>query len=96
MQPVKPPSDGKPLKPGVRPPHHRPDWDDHYDYWDDHWHWPVGVAAGVAIGTVLATLPSGCREVVVASTTYFECDGTWYRPYYEGGVLKYRVVENPR
>ncbi len=103
MTPIRPPADGKPLKPGLRPSQNRPpyydrpDWDDHYDYWyDDHWYWPVGaVAAGVAAGTILSALPPSCRETSVEGNTYFECDGTWYQPYYEGGILKYRVVEDP-
>jgi hypothetical protein len=89
--------------PGDRPPHDRPpyydhpDWDDHYDYWDDDWYWPVGaVAAGVVIGSIVSALPPNCQNVVVDGTTYYYCNGTYYLPYYEGSVLKYRVVNPPQ
>jgi hypothetical protein len=44
----------------------------------------------------VATLPPDCRNVIVGGTTYQYCDGVYYLPYYEAGVLKYRVVDSPR
>jgi hypothetical protein len=100
----KPPHDkpphGKP--PHGKPPHHgHPPHYGHPPYYHDHWddwgYWPVGaVAAGVVIGTIVATLPSGCSEEKVNGTTYYYCDGNWYLPYYDGGVLKYKIVNSPK
>ena len=93
---VRPPHERPPHgRPPHRPPHHGgPGWD---DWHDDYWYWPVGaVATGVVIGSLVATLPSDCNTEVVNGTTYYYCNGTWYLPYYEGSVLKYRVVSPPR
>ena len=56
----------------------------------------AAVAAGVVIGSIVASLPPSCRNEVVNGKTYYYCDGTWYLPYYEGSVLKYKVVNPPR
>ncbi|MGI9318416.1 MAG: hypothetical protein ACR2QW_13890 [bacterium] len=62
-----------------------------------HRHRPrVGaVAAGIVIGTRIATLPRGCTTVYSYDITYHHCGGTYYRPYYEGTQVVYVVVEAP-
>jgi len=89
--------------PGGRPPVNRPPQPPYYghpgwhDDWYDDWYWPAGaVTAGIVIGSIVAALPSGCQTVEVEGTTYYYCNGTYYLPYYEGNVLKYRVVNPPK
>ena len=53
------------------------------------------VAAGIAIGTRIATLPRGCTTVYRYGVTYHHCGGVYYRPYYEGTQVVYVVVEEP-
>lgn len=62
-----------------------------------HRHRPrVGaVAAGIAIGTRIATLPRGCTTVYRYGVTYHHCGDVYYRPYYEGTQVVYVVVEAP-
>jgi hypothetical protein len=48
----------------------------------------------VALGTRVYTLPGGCTTVIRGGVTYHQCDGAYYRPYYEGNTVVY-VVENP-
>lgn len=110
IQPITNPVNGKPMPghPDYKPPHNKPPHDrpdDHpyhghppyyYDDWDDDWYWPAVAVGAAAVGTIVATLPAECEKVVISGTTYYECDGKYYLPYYEGGVLKYKVVDNPR
>ncbi len=57
---------------------------------------PVGaVAAGIAVGTRVATLPRSCTTVVRYNVTYHHCGGVYYRPYYQGTTLVYVVVDAP-
>ena len=53
------------------------------------------VAAGIAVGTRVATLPRGCTTVVTDDVTYHRCDGVYYRPYYESTKVVYVVVDAP-
>ena len=53
------------------------------------------VAAAVAVGTRVATLPSKCTTVVTDDVTYHHCGGVYYRPYYEGTKVVYVVVDRP-
>ena len=53
------------------------------------------VAAAVAVGTRVATLPSECTTVVTDDVTYHHCGGVYYRPYYEGTRVVYMVVDAP-
>lgn len=53
------------------------------------------VAAGVAIGTRVARLPTSCTTVVADNVTYHNCNGVYYRPYYQGTEVVYVVVDKP-
>ena len=57
---------------------------------------PVYYAAPVtyapAVGTVVAALPPGCSSMSVNGTSYMNCAGTWYLPFYSGGALMYQVT----
>ena len=59
---------------------------------------PVYYAAPVtyapAVGTVVAALPPGCSSMSVNGTSYMNCAGVWYLPFYSGGALMYQVT-NP-
>lgn len=54
-----------------------------------------GVAAAIAVGTRVATLPRGCTTVVTYGVTYHHCGAVYYRPYYQGTTLVYVVVDAP-
>jgi hypothetical protein len=64
----------------------------------DRWGHPVarGVTAGVAVGTAVAMLPTGCTNVVVAGMGYSQCGSTWYQPFYSGTMVQYVVVSAPQ
>ncbi len=55
----------------------------------------VTAAAAVAIGTRVAALPGGCRNIVVNGATYYNCNGAYYQPMYDGPNLVYVVVPQP-
>lgn len=63
----------------------------------DHHHGPRlgAVAAGIAIGTRVARLPSGCTTVLTYGVTYHHCGGVYYRPYYQGTTVVYVVTDTP-
>jgi len=52
-------------------------------------------ATALAIGTVVASQPSGCHEQIVNGLTYMSCDGTWFQPQYQDGQVVYVVVAPP-
>jgi hypothetical protein len=52
-------------------------------------------ATAFAVGTVVASQPSGCRETMANGLTYLQCDGTWFQPQYQGGQVVYVVVAPP-
>ena len=39
------------------------------------------------------TLPHGCRSIIRHSVRYYDCDGVYYRPFYEGNQVVYEVVD---
>jgi hypothetical protein len=49
----------------------------------------------VPIGTTILSLPAGCSSVSVPGGTYFNCDGVYYQPSYQGNSLVYVVVPTP-
>jgi hypothetical protein len=96
---------GAPGRPGYRPAHHghytRNDVYHHYrPGYRGYYGYGAGVAAGVAtslaIGTVVAALPSGCTSTTINGVYYQRCNGTWYAPRYSGSDVTYVVVEEPR
>ena len=52
--------------------------------------------APLPIGSTLPSLPSGCDSKTVNNTSYFTCDGNWYRPAMQGGNIVYSVVASPQ
>ncbi len=49
----------------------------------------------VPIGTTILSLPAGCSSVSAPGGTYFNCDGVYYQPSYQGNSLVYVVVPTP-
>jgi hypothetical protein len=46
------------------------------------------------VGTVVAALPNGCSSMSINGTSYMNCAGVFYMPFYSGGALMYQVT-NP-
>lgn len=93
--PPPPPHPGPPPHP--YPPHPLPP---PAPYWPGYWD-PAGAAfwgaaAGVAIGTVISSLPSGCVSTVVNGINYEDCNGHWYERRYNGHSVVYVAVSSPR
>ena len=71
--------------------------DSHYDRWGH----PIAAAAVttaavVAVGTMVATIPSsGCSAVAVGGMSYQHCGSTYYQPVYSGSSVSYVVVNPP-
>jgi hypothetical protein len=55
----------------------------------------VGVAGGIAIGTLLAKPPAQAAPVVVSETTYYYDNGTFYTKAMHEGQVVYQVIEPP-
>lgn len=55
----------------------------------------IGVAGGIAIGTLLAKPPAQAAPVTVSSTTYLYENGTFYTKAMHEGQVVYQVVEPP-
>jgi hypothetical protein len=51
-------------------------------------------ATAFAVGTVISALPAGCANVQLKGVTYFNCQGTYFRPAYQGQNVVY-IVEKP-
>ncbi len=59
----------------------------------------AGVAAGTAqanaIGTIYATLPTGCAYQPAGATAYYHCGGFWVEPAFGANGVYYRSVPAP-
>ena len=53
------------------------------------------VAGGVAVGTIISTLPAGCTKPVVSGVEYNHCGSTYYRAAFNGDALVYVAVAPP-
>jgi len=51
--------------------------------------------SGVSVGTVVQTLPAGCKPVTVSGVAYQDCGGSFYKTVFQGNNLVYVVVQNP-
>ena len=50
--------------------------------------------SGVSVGTVVQTLPAGCKPVTVSGVAYQDCGGSFYKTAFQGNNLVYVVVQN--
>ena len=57
----------------------------------------AGATAQYAMGVSYASLPTGCAEAQVNSSTYYVCAGsnTWFKPSYGANGVYYKVVSAP-
>lgn len=55
---------------------------------------PPSNTSSLPIGTVVSALPAGCASVQLKGTNYFNCQGTYFRPAYQGQNVVY-IVEKP-
>lgn len=53
------------------------------------------VATAPAVGTVVTTLPGQCATEGAGGAVVYNCNKVYYRPYYQGSTLVYRVVTYP-
>jgi hypothetical protein len=60
------------------------------------WRAVAGVGTAIAVGTMLASPPAAATTVVVAGTTYWLHQNTYYSRVYNGGAVSYQVVAPPR
>ena len=61
----------------------------------DAWRVAAGVAAVIAIGTILTMPPPQTTVVVVQQTTYYMADGVYYQEVMSSGQVVYQVVPAP-
>jgi len=52
-------------------------------------------ATAFAIGTTVASQPSGCHQEMISGIQYLSCDGTWFQPQVQSGEVVYVVVAPP-
>ncbi len=70
----------------------------------------VGAAAGAAaatqpvyappayaypVGATVPVLPAGCAYDTFSGVNYYDCAGTWYRPYFGSNGVYYQVAPAP-
>ena len=67
----------------------------HYGYYRGHA--IIGFAAGLAIGSIVAssTMPTTCTTVITDDIIYKVCENIYYEPFYEDELLVYKVVVSP-
>lgn len=56
---------------------------------------PAPASSMLAVGTVISALPSGCNSITVSGASYFDCNGTYFKPALQGDSLAYMVVDKP-
>ena len=94
--PSRPPGYRPP--PHVRPPVYRPRPPRYRGYYYPSysaWRAVAGVAAVIAIGTILASPPPKATTVVVKETTYYVHDGVYYQEVVHGDGVAYQCVPKP-
>ena len=56
---------------------------------------PTVTGAPLPMGTVVASLPSGCASTPVGNVNYYYCGGNFYQAVFEGSTLKY-ITTKPK
>lgn len=56
---------------------------------------PAPVVVAAPAGGNYYSLPGGCESATVNGTRYYNCQGTYYRPYFHNGSTVYQVVPPP-
>lgn len=60
------------------------------------WRAVAGIGAAIVIGTMLSRPPAQATTVVIAGTTYWRYQNTYYVRVFSGGSVAYQVVAPPR
>ncbi len=55
----------------------------------------AAAAGPLPVGTVVASLPAGCKSAPSGGVNYYECGGNVYQAVFEGSTLKY-VTTKPK
>jgi hypothetical protein len=50
--------------------------------------------AAVPVGTVVPSLPPGCKSAVISGVNYSDCNGVFYRAGFQGNQVVY-IVSQP-
>ncbi len=100
---AKPGSGNKPNRPNKPGTGSRPGNDNSPDYRGGYYggyygggYYGGAMFAGLAVGTVISTLPYGCDTVYIDETIYKECAGEYYEPLYRDDEVQYKAVASPR
>jgi hypothetical protein len=56
---------------------------------------PAPIAVAAPVGATFYGLPGGCESATVNGVRYYNCGGSYYRPYFSGGRAVYQVVPPP-
>ena len=48
------------------------------------------------IGTVVTSLPDGCKSTSVNNQAYYECGGNYYRSAFQGNNIVYVITDPPK
>lgn len=65
------------------------------NYYRGRHYYGGGFAAGLAVGAVIATLPSSCTTLYWGGARYYNCNNVYYQPTYRGGTTTFIVVNKP-
>ncbi|MCX7098639.1 MAG: hypothetical protein NTV43_12135 [Methylococcales bacterium] len=52
-------------------------------------------SGSLPLGTTLSYLPSGCTNLNINSSTYYQCGMNWFKPYFGSNGAYYQVVPAP-
>lgn len=57
----------------------------------------VAWSSAVAVGSIIAaaSMPTTCTTFVTNGISYKQCGASYYRPYYQGTTVVYKVVNSP-
>lgn len=55
----------------------------------------TAVAVSASSARRVSTKPAGCVSTIVGGVKYENCDGVYYRPYYQGDQVVYEEVDKP-
>ena len=56
---------------------------------------PQDVQEGLAPGTLVSVMPSGCATKYTSSMTYYDCSGVYLKEYFKGSRLVYMIIDKP-
>jgi hypothetical protein len=57
--------------------------------------WVAGSVTAAAIGLIVYSLPPACRVIYSGKVKYWDSNGVYYQPPYQGSDVAYVVVNKP-